>query len=103
MSLILEYGYDRNQTETEFPVRVGSATKRLDIPIFDANSPRRQDTFRIIVEAKKPDTKPGDKKQGVEQLHSYMAACANCAYGLWTNGDDKAVYKKIQQRASTSS
>jgi type I restriction enzyme M protein len=34
--------------------------------------------------------------EGVEQLKSYMAACLNCEWGLWTNGKTKLVFRKIK-------
>ena len=33
-------------------------------------------------------------KDGVEQLKSYMSACPNCEWGMWTNGKQKEVFHK---------
>ena len=52
-----------------------------------------------MVETNKPKTSLSDKKDGVGQLKSYMAACLNARYGLWTNGDDRICLAK---RASSS-
>lgn len=38
---------------------------------------------------------PGDRKDGVEQLKSYMSSCANCEWGMWTNGKHKEVLRKV--------
>ncbi len=95
MSLVLEYGYDKSQIAIEFKIKVGSSRKRIDIGIFDKEEPHTQENIRIVIETKKPKTKPNDKKEGVGQLKSYMAACLNCNIGLWTNGDDRGCFRKV--------
>jgi type I restriction enzyme M protein len=30
-----------------------------------------------------------NKTEGIDQLRSYMAACLNVQYGIWTNGDEQ--------------
>ena len=42
-----------------------------------------------------PKVPPEHKKEGVEQLQSYMAACANAEFGMWTNGQERFCYRKI--------
>lgn len=37
---------------------------------------------------------PSGKRDGVEQLQSYMSACPNAQWGKWTNGRFKAVYRR---------
>ncbi len=39
VSLILEYRYDRAQIEVEFPIKVGSSRKRVDLAIFPSGIP----------------------------------------------------------------
>lgn len=39
--------------------------------------------------------KSADKKDGVGQLQSYMAACPNVSYGMWTNGIERFCYKRV--------
>jgi type I restriction enzyme M protein len=39
---------------------------------------------------------PSDKKDGIEQLKSYMSACLNCEWGLWTNGKQRQVWRRIK-------
>lgn len=94
MSLVLEYGYQRPQIEVEFKVKLGSKTHRVDLAIFPEGKPHDQEHIWIIVETKKEGTKRGAKKDGVEQLKSYMAACIGCDYGMWTNGEDRACFLK---------
>jgi type I restriction enzyme M protein len=94
MSLVLEYGYDRQQLELEYRIKVGSGTKRVDLAIFPEGVPHVQENITVLVETKKQGTKREDRKDGVEQLKSYMSACLNCNYGMWTNGDDRTCYFK---------
>ena len=82
----------------EFSVKMGTKRKRADIVIFKAGGPRRQDTVAIIVEAKRENTPPKDKDEGVEQLKSYMSACSSCRFGLWV-GSEKLVYEKADEGA----
>ncbi len=95
MSLVLEYGYDRSQIAIEHKIRVGSRSKRVDVAIFPADTPHEQEHIAVIVETKKQGTSRESKKDGVEQLKSYMAACLNCEHGMWTNGDDRVCYQKV--------
>lgn len=39
--------------------------------------------------------KSSDRKEGVGQLHSYMAACPNVIYGMWTNGIERFCYRRV--------
>lgn len=94
MSLVLEYGYDRSQVEVEFKIKVGSGTKRVDLAIFRPHVPHVQENVFVIVETKKQGTKRDDPSNGAGQLKSYMAACLNAEYGMWTNGDDRICYTK---------
>ena len=42
---------------------------------------------------------PSDKKDGIGQLKSYMSACLNCEWGLWTNGKQRQVWRRIKNVA----
>lgn len=35
-------------------------------------------------------------KEWIGQLHSYMSACPNVAYGMWTNGLERFCYRKVE-------
>lgn len=85
-TLVHEYGYPLTSMETEFRVKIGSASKRVDIAIFSDDAEYLQETVSIIVECKKPKTRMSDRRDGVDQLISYVAACPACQFGLWTNG-----------------
>ncbi|MBW8365405.1 MAG: N-6 DNA methylase [Rhizobium sp.] len=98
MSLVLEYGYPREQIEVEFKVKVGSQTKRVDLAIFAPDVSHTQDNVQIIIETKREGIKRENKTDGVEQLKSYMAACLNAEHGMWTNGTDRDCCFKTNQK-----
>jgi type I restriction enzyme M protein len=88
-ALVRQYRYAREQCRPEFRIKMGSAKPRVDIAVFIDDAELTQENIRIIVETKKPGTSAHDKKDGVDQLKSYMAACPNAEYGLWTNGSEE--------------
>lgn len=94
-SLVKEYLYPKEVCKIEFSVKMGSAKKRVDIAIFNENENHTQENAKIIIECKKESISPNNKKDGVEQLKSYMAACLNAELGFWTNGADRFCYRKI--------
>jgi type I restriction enzyme M protein len=94
-SLVREYRYAKTDIQVEFVVRIGTRKPRADLIIFPPQTPHEQEHVRIIVECKAPTVKAADKKDGVSQLHSYMAACPNVEYGMWTNGVERFCYRRI--------
>ena len=92
--LVRRFGYPVGDCLPEFRVKVGSARKAVDIAVFRPDSERKQEDIFLIVECKKPGTNPGNRREGIEQLKSYAAACVNAEYGLWTNGDDRYCFAK---------
>jgi len=88
-ALVRQYKYAAADCEPEFPIKVGSSRKRVDVVVFPAGQPHTQSNARIIVETKRPEVKATNRTEGIGQLHSYMAACLNAQYGMWTNGDDR--------------
>jgi type I restriction enzyme M protein len=93
-AVVRQYQYDPADAAPEFPIKVGSSRKRVDIVIFKPGVEHIQQNAWLLIETKSADTKPSNAKEGVAQLQSYMAACVNCEYGLWTNGDDRFCYAK---------
>jgi type I restriction enzyme M protein len=91
--LVLELGYSPEQIAVEFTVKLGSKRHRADLVVFPEGEEHLQDNVWIIIECKKDSVEPSNKKDGVEQLKSYMAACPNAEWGMWTNGKYKAVYR----------
>lgn len=93
--IVNEHGYPKNIVRIEFGIKLGTSNKRVDIAIFPKDCESfLQENIKIIVECKNEKVKPSDRNEGVAQLKSYMAACVNCEWGLWTNGTDKEVYRK---------
>ena len=95
--LINEHKYKREQIKIEFGLKLGSRRPRADIVVFPKDSPEMtQDQVWLIVECKKESVEPRNRKDGVDQLKSYMSACPNCEWGLWTNGKYKEVLRKVK-------
>ncbi|OBX35168.1 putative type I restriction enzymeP M protein [Halomonas elongata] len=101
-SLVEEYGYDRDDLHIEFPVKVGSGrAKRVDIAIFPPGAEHKQELIKTIVEAKREDVRPSDKKAGIEQLKSYMSASLRCKWGLWVGAEMLALEKELDEKKSS--
>lgn len=94
--LVNEHKYSKDQISIEYTLQVGSNKPRADIVIYpDNSSNKNQDNIKIIIECKKETIEPHNKKDGIGQLKSYMSACPNCEWGMWTNGKYKDVFRKI--------
>lgn len=97
--LVNEHKYKREQIKIEFGLRLGSRHPRADIVVFPKSSHKfTQDDIWLIVECKSEVVEQGNKKDGVDQLKSYMSACPNCEWGMWTNGKYKEVLRKEKQK-----
>lgn len=94
-SIIKEYNYRKENCEIEFTIKVGSNKKRVDIAIFPENKKHIQENCSLLVECKKEKIQTDDRKEGIEQLKSYMASCLNVELGFWTNGKDRLVFRKV--------
>lgn len=92
-SLAEEYGYATSDLGVEVTIAMGKARKRADIVVYRQDAPHSQDNIEIVVETKREDALVSDAAHGVDQLHSYMAACATCQHGLWVGGE-RAAYEK---------
>jgi type I restriction enzyme M protein len=93
-ALVRQYRYIPKDCWPEFRIKVGSSTKRVDIVIFRDGMEHKQENTYILVETKQPGANPHAKKDGIAQLQSYMAACVNAEYGLWTNGEQRFCFAK---------
>ena len=93
-ALVRQYKYPAKDCEPEFTIKSGSARKRVDIAVFEPGLDHTQANAFLVVETKKADVKPTHKTEGIGQLQSYMSACLNVKYGMWTNGDDRFCYAK---------
>jgi type I restriction enzyme M protein len=94
-SLVREYRYEKTCIAVEFVLRLGTRKPRADLVIFPPDTSRTQENALMIVECKASTVKTADKKEGVGQLQSYMAACPNVTYGMWTNGVERFCYRRI--------
>lgn len=94
-SLVREYGYPRGDIAVEFVLQLGSRKPRADLVIFAAGSAHDQANAKIVVECKASTVKAADRKDGVGQLQSYMAACPNATHGMWTNSVDRFCYRRV--------
>ena len=82
--LIHQYGYKEDEIDLEKSVQFGTeiSTKAADIIVYtDAT----KETTKIIVECKKPK-----RKDGIEQLKSYMNA-KGAPVAIWSNGSDSII------------
>ena len=95
--LVNEHKYLPKQIRIEYTLQLGSRKPRADIVIFDKDcGEQTQENIKIIIECKKEAVEARNAKDGVEQLKSYMSACPNCEWGMWTNGRQKEVYHKYE-------
>lgn len=94
--LVGEHKYKREQISVEFLIKIGSGKKRADIVVFPEDMDKKQENINIIIECKNEKVEPTNRKEGIEQLKSYMSACLNCEWGMWTNGKAKFVFRKIE-------
>ena len=98
--LVIEHKYKPSQIQIEYTLALGSNKPRADIVVFDKDCEQQtQEQVRIIIECKRESVDIHNAKDGVEQLKSYMAACTNCEWGMWTNGKQKEVFRKVQNEA----
>ena len=97
-SLVREYRYPKADIAVEFTTRVGSKKPRADLVVFPPGSDHKQENAQIIVECKSVKVNASDKKDGVGQLQSYMAACPNVTYGMWTNGVERFCYRRVERK-----
>lgn len=79
-----QYGYRADELDLEVDVQFGTGvhTKAADIVVYSDN---KKETPKIIVEVKKPK-----RKDGIEQLKSYMNA-QGAPVAVWSNGSDNII------------
>lgn len=82
--LIHHYGYHPDEIDLEKSVQFGTgiSTKAADIIVYENAT---KTTPKIIVECKKPK-----RKDGIEQLKSYMNA-KGAPVAIWSNGSDSII------------
>lgn len=82
--LMTQYGYAADEIDLEKGVQFGTeiGTKAADIIVYTDTT---KETPKIIVECKKPK-----RKDGIEQLKSYMNA-KGAPVAIWSNGSDSVI------------
>lgn len=95
-SLVREYQYPREEIAVEFRVKMGASSKRADLVVFPEGAAHKQENVWAVIECKAEDIPTSHKREGVEQLKAYMAACANAEFGMWTNGRERVCYRKLR-------
>jgi type I restriction enzyme M protein len=82
--LIHQYDYREDEIELEKSIQFGTevSTKAADIVVYTDSS---KTTPKIIIETKKPK-----RKDGIEQLKSYLNA-EGSPVGVWSNGSDSII------------
>ncbi|EKO3864750.1 N-6 DNA methylase [Vibrio harveyi] len=93
--LVNSLKYPKTRIDVERGIKLGSAKPRIDIALYKEGAEKSQENIEVVIECKKESVSPADKKEGIEQLKSYMAACLNCEWGLWTNGKHRQVWRKV--------
>ncbi|MGC9086633.1 MAG: N-6 DNA methylase [Thermoproteota archaeon] len=91
--LVEEWGYPKELIDIEVEIQVGSQKlSRADIVVFkDAKSRDPNRNAYIIVEVKRED-----RKDGIEQLESYINA-TTAEFGIWYNGRDIAFIRRLRE------
>lgn len=89
--LINFYNYKPEQIVCEIPVQFGLEinSKFADIAVYRDES---KETVKLLFEIKKPK-----RKDGIEQLKSYLGAKGN-PIGIWSNGTDRLILYKPQSK-----
>ncbi|MCD4695213.1 MAG: N-6 DNA methylase [Bacteroidales bacterium] len=89
--LINFYQYKIKQIELEIPVQFGTEvnTKFADIAIYRDET---KETVKLLFEVKKPK-----RKDGIEQLKTYLGAKGN-PIGIWSNGSDRLILYKPKNK-----
>ena len=93
--LVEEHRYKPVQIAVEFGLKIGSKKPRADLVVWEEAAEKIQENVKIIIECKREKISPSGAKDGIEQLKSYMAACLNCEWGMWTNSVQKFVFRKV--------
>ena len=95
--LVNEHKFKSDQIRIEFSLKLGVRRPRADIVVFPKDSEGfTQDYVWLIVECKSEKIEPSNKKDGIDQLKSYMSVCPNCEWGMWTNGKYREVLRKVR-------
>ena len=97
-SLVREYSYPKGDIAVEFSLKLGSRRVRGDLVVFTPDDRHDQENAYLIVECKSQKIRASDRKEGVGQLQSYLSACPNAVFGMWTNGLERFCYRRVVRK-----
>lgn len=90
--LVEELGYDKNRLDIDYRIRAGASRLKPDIIVFRTNIQPNLDQHKDILGL--VEIKPNSIKQAEEQLHSYMAVCSSCEWGVAATADARQFYRR---------
>ena len=91
--LINAYYFNKQDIRTEFHIRLGSSTRRVDIAVFHPNTMHIQQNISIIIECKSKQYIY--MEEAANQVFSYLSACLNAHYGV-VAGRKNLYWKRVQ-------
>ena len=90
--LVEELQYSKDRLDIEYRIRIGSRKVRPDIIIFrkpvEPNLDQHKDILGLV------ETKSKSMPEAEEQLHSYMAVCSNCEWGVAATAEARQFYRR---------
>lgn len=96
-----EYGFELSDMKRDLnityvdPETEKDKKQKIELAVFEKGKKHEQENIIRIAIVQDNKTKESDKKKGVlVTLENAMAACENCEFGLWTNGNDLKFLQK---------
>ncbi len=90
--LVEELQYAKNRLDIEFRIRSGSKKLKPDIIIFrkerQPDLDQHQDILGLV------ETKSKSMPEAEDQLHSYMAVCSSCEWGVAATAEARQFYRR---------
>ena len=90
--LVEELQYRKNRLDIEHRIRSGSRKVRPDIVVFRKpvapNLDQHKDILGLV------ETKSKSMPEAEEQLHSYMAVCSSCEWGVAATAEARQFYRR---------
>lgn len=90
--LVEELQYDKDRLDIEYRIRAGSRRLKPDITIFrktrEANLDQHRDILGLV------ETKSKSMTDAEAQLHSYMAVCSSCEWGVAATAEARQFYRR---------
>ncbi len=92
--LVQELRYEKDELDIEYRIRVGHRRLKPDITVFRRQLQPNLDQHRDILGL--VEIKPDSMEEAEEQLHSYMAVCSSCEWGVAATADARQFYRRKQ-------